>query len=835
MKKYIVWFIILTSCDLFVEQHNPPNIENANVNISVKKVDKKEISEKINILPYHGKYSLKNRFWSSQKLLKAKKDTETVLAEKIGFLQDRSLSLEIEYVDWQPQHKDQKFMITPQANSSKQIWRITYISEHLQNGSVPLSTIYKIAIAEVLLRQKAGDHYDKIPEFLWKSIVSYGCGFIDYELKQLLLHVVNTKNFSLEKAVVGLNTSQQPFPKLEGIFLLIFFKEKYGEENVVKDFVSNIVFNEKNWEKQISISSGEDFATFTQKVATFANNYLISRYRSVISKYNEALKSYLTENYGSAIAKGQTFTLNYHDSFLNHDMHFWMAMCYYELKNYSQCSEQLQNIFSDKRYLCHHLSLANYRQAMTLYRSQKLSVAIDMFSDFRRDFPWEVDFVGSSLFFQGQSFLANNQYERAIHHFEEFIDRHPKHHRRAAVVEKMAYLYLQMERYKRAKTLFAELQQLDVEDKIKLLAKQSVQKIRSFESQNPSPELKLQLDEIVAHFPSHTKNQKRETLSDLSYIGEISLPWLQSLYKHSSDILPSFIQCISDIQSSKGISLLLNILRTESKYDKELFVALAQIGVPVSELETILVQEFQDVPQKRRLEISNNFRKLFWGAPIEILQKLPLFIENINGDEQKQDEVIEKMSLTLGQEQIPVLKKLVLHGKSEKVKIHALENLILWEDSQMPNFLNDLLFKEQQEIRYIALMGLKKQKYYRITKFKELFLDSYDKVREQALNLLPFVDISGKIDILVFLLNDSNYDIRNRARQNLIDAKDSGVNLALAKGLVKDVQNINYYNYIIQILRVRTNNFELLKTYHPKMSSEQRKELANQLILKWKS
>ena len=122
------------------------------------------------------------------------------------------------------------------------------------------------------------------------------------------------------------------------------------------------------------------------------------------------MKSYLAEDYGSAIAKGQTFNLNYYNSFLTNDMHFWMAMCYYELKNYTECLDQLQNIFSEKRYFCYHLPLANYRQAMALYRSQKLSHAVDIFSNFQRDFPWEENFVGSCLYFQGESFLTNNQY-----------------------------------------------------------------------------------------------------------------------------------------------------------------------------------------------------------------------------------------------------------------------------------------------------------------------------------------------------------------------------------------------------------------------------------------
>ncbi|BBM82691.1 tetratricopeptide repeat protein [Candidatus Uabimicrobium amorphum] len=836
MKKYIILLVLLTSCDWAVKDQPHENVQNRSPqDIVIKTLDDDQpLEEEIKILPYDGKYSLRNRFWNLSKITKIKKDIELALADKLGYLQNDSLFIEIEYRDWESEYEKKPFVIAPLVKEGQEIWRITYVSEHLQNGSVPLSIIYKTAIAQILLRDAVGDHYGEIPDFLWQSLVHYGCGLEEYTVKKALLRIVNGNKVFLENAIVGLDSNVQPFPQLESLFLLIFLEEKYGAKNAVKDFTYNVLFNKKNWEEQLALSSGEDFSTFSQKVVLFAKQYLISRYRSLISKYNGALKEYLAENYGAAISKGQTFILNYHDSVLVYDMHFWMAMCYYELKNYTQCLEQLQNIFSDKRYFCHNLSLANYRHAMSLYRLQKLSVAIDIFADFRRDFPWETKFVGSALFFQAQSFLANNQSERAIYHFEDFIRDYPQHYRRAVVVEKMAYLYLQMERYQRAKVLFAELKQLDTDDKIKRLAQQSIQRIRSLEEQEPSAKLRQHLQETAQNFATLTKNQKQETLRDLGHIGQIALPCLESIYKDSQDVLADFIECIADIQSPKGISLLLSTLRSQKEYDTQIFIALANIGIPILELETIIEQEFQDVSSQRRKEISQNFRDLFWGATNVVVQKIPSFVEDINSDAKKQYAIIEKMNLALGKEQIPVLKKLVLHGKSEKVKIHALENLIVWQDETTPEFLNGLLFHSNKYVRHLALTALKKQKYYRITNFTKLFSDSYVKVREEALNLLPFVDISDKINILVSVLDDENYDIRNRARQTLIDAKDTGVNLVLAKGLAKDTQNISYYNYIVQILRVRTNDFELLQTYHPQMSPTQRKELAQELATKWK-
>lgn len=836
MKKYIILLVLLTSCDWLVKEQPNNNVQNrSSENVVVKPLNNdKPLVEEIKILPYNGKYSLRNRFWDLAKITKTKKDTELVLAEKLGYLQNDSLFIEIEYCDWENKYAEKPFVITPQVKDAKEIWRITYVCEHLQNGSIPLAVAYKTAIAQVLLRDAVGNHYGEIPDFLWQSFVYYGCGLQEYTLKKTLLRIINGNKVFLENAVVGLDSNVQPFPQLESMFLLIFLEEKYGEKNAVKDFTYNVLFNKRNWEEQISSSSGEDFSTFTQKIVMFAKHYLISRYRGLVAKYNATLKEYLAENYGAAISKGQTFILNYHDSVLVHDMHFWMAMCYYELKNYTRCIEELQKIFSNNRYFCHNLALANYRHAMSLYRLQKLSMAIDIFADFRRDFPWETKFVGSALFFQAQSFLANNQYQRAIYHFEDFIRDHPHHYRRAAVVEKMAYLYLQMERYQRAKTLFAELKKLDVEDKIKRLAQQSIQKIRSLEEQDPSTKLREYLQKTTQNFATLSKNQKRETLRDLSHIGQITLPWLQNIYKDSQDVLPSFIECISDIQSPKGISLLLRTLRLREEYDMQIFIALSKIGIPILELETIIQQEFQDITPQRREKISQNFRELFWGATNIVIQKIPSFVEDINSDAQKQYHIIEKMSLVLGSEQVPILKKLVLHGKSEKVKIHALENLVIWQQETTSEFLNSLLSHTNENIRYLALVAMKKQKYYRIANFAELFSDSYVKVREEALNLLPFVNISDKIDILVSLLGDESYDIRNRARQNLIDAKNPKVNLALAKGLAKDTQNINYYNYIVQILRIRTNDFELLQMYHPQMSPTQRKELAQELATKWK-
>ncbi len=844
-------FTILFLLSLFFFSCTSPQLNNSEENRDIevqKKEDVKfeEVSQPkktpnqsidLVIIPYKGKYTNEAEFQQEPyKISQIRRQIINDLARYASLSSNFSAQVEILFRDWVQEDEDRPYYITQNVREGKNIWQVVFITERLLYGSQPRSVIYRKAIGEVLLQSRVGENLSQFPLWLREGILHYTTETGEWLEKDFILQLLTQKKFSnrvISDALKGVAHQDSFFPELEGYFTLIYLKERIGESGL-KNFFYKILLEKKNWEEQLYEITGEHLFPLHEESLKYSRSILRRRYEVVIREYRQAERAYLEEDYPEAILAFQKLitrsrTSKY--SFLSGNMYFWSSMCYYRLKMYSRCEEQLSKLFERHLDYCSYLPLARYRYAMSFYHQSLFQKAILHLVDFQESYPFH-RFVSSAQFFLADSLFQKKENIRSLYMWERFLKENPEHNRYPEALLKAGKICLEVARYHQARLFFRELaKNKNSSREQRTESHDFLEQINWIVRQTLNPKITQDLNQMVSDFAQADPTTRRQILEQMEMIGELTFsPWLESLIESYPEQTKDFLKVIQSVAVPAGLPIAIPLLPKRPDLAKAIFITLARMDMPAWEVQSMIWQEIDSLPAETKNKVQEKLGMVLKKFPESFLKKFPQLFQRIYGDKKVQLELIEQLTLEAYAEQVSVLHILALEG-APSVQVKALLNLKNWEDPSSAFVLEKLLTAKTKEVRLLALNNLQQLGVLSSQQLMDSLKDSASVVRRRAMGILEKKDIPEKWSLFIHLLQDKDSAIVQQAKNVLLNEARTMAKVlspekeiltgALKEKFLKEHQTEGFYYNLVQILEILLGKID----YYPGMTLAERKAI----------
>ena len=632
----------------------------------------------------------------------------------------------------------------------------------------------------------------------------------------------------LEKVVKGLAHTQLDFPELEGYLAFLFLEGYYTDGEVrLKKWFDAVFSQGKDWEEYLVNIFSMPFFEFQEKARQFALGYLGSRFRGPWVAYRKALRFYLKQEYLDATAQFKKLLLQFPDSFMAQNLHFWLAMSYYQVKQYEPALGYFQKAIEKRPHLCSHFPLAHYRMAFCHYRQERMAKAIVQWSDFVRDFPHH-PFQANAQFFLAQALHSQSDYKRAFQEYASFISKNDGHARlvealiEAGRIAEKAGWFNEARRYHRRL-----LSHPGASEKQKKQSEEALFLIEAVEKKGPSPEMAHQLEQALSRFDTLHPNERKNVLDEMARIGKLSLPWIDRLISSSArDSLEPILEALCKMEEPSSTAHFMMILKKNTDLAQKALLGIVRLSIPAEFLGQIVESGLEDLASAEKSKIEKDLRSILWDSSPELRKRFPDLLKKLNGTPEEQSQMIETMALQAGEEQIPVLCRLSTEASGVGQR-RALSNLISWSSPMAKPVFERLLDDPLPDIRVMAIAGASSLG-DRSPIFEKGIAqkDHSPEVRKAALIALGSSDEKKHFLPIVYGLGDTDLSVRESAKRILSSKNAARVMEGLQNAFLEEAHPAYFYTGIIEILEKLTGRGF---SYRPDMTKEERGKLISSI------
>lgn len=745
----------------------------------------------LTVASYQGKYQ-KYEAW--KKIAAAVPSIADQTLEKIakitGLVYQKRGKILVVFRDWNRQEARESSILRS-VQQGQEFWEIRLITEHLLSRQENIEVVLPKLIMAAIVQQY--NPQNSLPDWLKLGAISYTTTPENILLDQYSLRLLDEQKTASE-VLQGLAFPSPLYPELEGHLGFQFIAQFYSDgHDKIQTLLDQILWQGKDWEKTWQNVLGMEFIIWQDQSQRFSIAKLEKHNRTATLAYRRALKLYLQEDYPSAIPEFQKLTLEWRTTFLSGNLEFWLGMCYYRLKQYATALEYYQRAL-DMPDSLQYIVEARYRAALCDYHQTHLAQAAVSLEEFIRDFPQE-ELQASAYFFLAQCREQQKENRLALQHYETLARQFPQHPRALAAYLAASSLAKQLGWFQSARLYdTAALTHEKITPQEKQQVEEDLALLLEIEKR-PIPEFLASLCEDWMNFAQQPLERQQEILKEFGRIGLLALPWYErTLNQLSASHLPSILESLGPIQHPSTAPLWLKII-TQFPESKEAWIALFSLHIPLRFLDDLIQQNTTGLPEKQRAAVINQWNKLQWKVTPEMLDKLPNLLVQLNQNASTQQQAVEQMTMHCGEEQIPTLWQLAMHGHPP-VRLQALEQLLVRQDAESISIFQQLAQDSNSQIQILAIQGL--------------------------FGLQQYADV-----IAAFKSPDQN--VRDSAKKLLSQLQPHPILSVLARSFLVEQQPEYYYTTIVELLELHS---QTRLQFTPSMSLEQRRQLVAKYLEK---
>lgn len=729
----------------------------------------------------------------SENLDDLKEKTILSVAELLGFIPQNSNDILVSYEPYNEKTCKKSHIIETLETGSRQ-WKIILCTEKIHTKEENLSIIYPKLLIESILRSMDLS----IPDWLFQGMILYGMNEQE-QLLDIFARECMDKPGEISQWIVGIESKDIIFPEWEGFLFLLFLEDYYGKESLLH-FFSMLYENKIAWIDALLDAFKSDFETIQKNSLNFARSFMSSRYRGLWTAYKKVLKQYIDKKYRNAIPEFKKLTIQFSGNFIESNITFWLAMCYYRMERFSDALSYFETISAEQ---CNYLPEMYYRIAMCHYHEKHLSKAIELFQEYKQNFSYH-PLASSVDYFLADCFRLQNKKRLAIKTWQNFIEMYPQHNRQQDAILSISKLCIQMGFYGLA---HKTLQKAKVNDET-----QKLRKLLKKQEQTETPEITKYIEELFGQLNNASIEEQKKILIELGNIGKFCIPWLEK-WKVSKEILPEYIEALKIMDSPQCMPLYLNLIKQYPDETENIIKSMCQLDIPANLVAKMIYDE--------NIDIKNKLPLLLWNTSEKIREKFPNILQKLHGTEQDQLFMIEQLMLHANEEQVPVLNCIARYGHTQ-ARCQAMKNLLVLKSPSSKDVFRYNIQDEHKEIQLIALEGSKIWEILDTNIIKKLLQNSEIKTTITILEVLGRTPTSENITIIVHNLSDSRKEVRKAIQEMLRNIEKEIVIPCLCSAFLESEKPLYYYLSITELLEQIT---ERVCPFHPNMSIEEKKQL----------
>ncbi|NUM33316.1 MAG: tetratricopeptide repeat protein [Candidatus Brocadiae bacterium] len=776
---------------------------------------------------YQGKYQKDARFLSLMAQASQEKEkTFDLFSRKTGILGTKKEKFLLAFQDYAGKGSAVSSIATSFDKEARR-WTIKLTTEHFLTCRENLALLVRLRLLEAILEEKGMN--EKMP-FWFRWGIIYWIAQEEISLLDIFARKVLEDGRTLPEILKGAIHKECSFPEWEGFLAFVFLQNYYSEgKEKVKLYINRILEQGKDWESELQEVFQIPSYMWHEKSLPFSLTYFSQQYRPAWLGYRKALKLYLQKNYNESIPQWKKLYLQYPEGFMTGNVLFWLGMCYYRIEQYSTALEYFEKILKQFPCQCDHAAPLYYRKALCHYYQKNIPLAIAHLDDFIRDFP-DHDLGQNAYFFLAEALVEQNQHRRATLVYEEFLQKFPLHTREKEATLAISEISMKLGWFQKAKKYNKALLSLKNTSSIEKEKSKEMLAAIDWVEKNPLDQaLSQRMESVFQGFSEKNLAEKKALLMELSCIGKIAFPFVQSLKKEKEDVLLYAIDALQSIESLETSEFLLDILWQNPQMSNKILLALIQINIPFYSLQSRIKE--QSLPPEKTKQIQESWQELSLGSGVSLQRKFPDLLKKLHSYPQDRLAMLQRLAVEANQEQIPLLLKIAEKEQNVVVKTQALKNLLLFPDNIQSNMLENFLTDQDVQIQILAVQGLGVIKEYPLSLIKPILKSSSPELKLAALEIL-----SNAPDPIYWLamteeMEDGRVQVRNKIKDLVLKMPPNKILPVVLDSFVQEQKPLYFYTALVELIEKITKKSFL---YNPDMTKEERKKLTERILSTWK-